>query len=397
MLSTGTAPSLQSSQGCESAISPPKNCAQRFYRPKLDQLRFVAFSFVFCRHLLPANTEAYTSLGFSHSLSQYILVPLVRAGGHGVDLFFVLSAFLITELLLRECDATGMVRVKSFYIRRILRIWPLYFFFILLIFPFEIVTSEIPLAYYGMLAVFVGNWYPFFFGEVESVTGHLWTISVEEQFYLIWPVLLVCTRPRAFLVLMVGLFAASTVYRSVLIEGSYAAAVSVHSNTFTRMDCFALGSILACCVHWNLISTNSVIRVTLLAICAFLYLIIGWIYSDVLHVSTAWVYLIGSIASVLVVLVVGVSPSSNKTSYVQNAWSYLGKISYGLYMWHVPASWIVAASLASWRLDLGNAMLVGFVLTALLTYLMAMTSYSLLEKPFLRMKQRFTLVESRPI
>lgn len=113
-------------------------------------------------------------------------------------------------------------------------------------------------------------------------------------------------------------------------------------------------SILACCVHWNLISTNSVIRVTLLAICAFLYLIIGWIYSDVLHVSTAWVYLIGSIASVLVVLVVGVSPSSNKTSYVQNAWSYLGKISYGLYMWHVPASWIVAASLASWRLDLAT-------------------------------------------
>lgn len=397
MLSTESAHPLQTSQGPEHAIRRLENRAPPFYRPELDQLRFIAFSCVFCAHILPAHAETYTSLGISHSLVNYIFVPLVRAGGHGVDLVFVLSAFLITELLLRECDKTGTVKVKLFYIRRILRIWPLYFVFILLTFPLEIFTSEIPILYYGMVASFIGNWYPVFFGRVESVTGHLWTISVEEQFYLIWPVLLIWTRPRVLLATLVGLFIASTLYRTVLIVGNYATDVSVHNNTFTRMDCFALGGILAYCVRRNLFSANAAVRVALLTVCALLYILIGWIYSDVMQVSKAWTYIIGSIASVLCVFAVGISSSSSSTSNILNAWRYLGKISYGLYMWHVPASWIVAASLANWRLDHGGTIVAGFILSAALTYLMAAASYALLEKPFLRMKQRFTLVESRPI
>src|ERR1700748_1439510 len=91
----------------------------RIYRPELDVLRFVAFLLVFFFHVTPAATG-------HHSLVGQVLLSLRDCGAFGVCIFFVLSSFLITELLIREKDATGSVHFKAFYLRRILRIWPLY-------------------------------------------------------------------------------------------------------------------------------------------------------------------------------------------------------------------------------------------------------------------------------
>ena len=107
-------------------------------------------------------------------------------GAFGVSLFFVLSSYLITELLLREKDLIGGLDVKSFYIRRILRIWPLYFAFLALavalrwIFPGQHVTWRAGL-WFSLLA---GNWYIVFHGFPSSVIFPLWSVSIEEQFYI---------------------------------------------------------------------------------------------------------------------------------------------------------------------------------------------------------------------
>ena len=103
---------------------PPAAKQPRFYRPELDGLRFYAFLGVFVCHTLPNEATFYSIL---HLPMPWIWSAVVRSGAAGVDLFFVLSAFLITSLLLRERQDTGKISLRLFYIRRILRIWPLYF------------------------------------------------------------------------------------------------------------------------------------------------------------------------------------------------------------------------------------------------------------------------------
>ena len=101
----------------------------RFYRPELDGLRFYAFLGVFVCHALPNEAKFYSGM---HLPMPWLWAAVVRSGAAGVDLFFVLSAFLITSLLLRERQETGKISLRLFYIRRILRIWPLYFLVVVL-------------------------------------------------------------------------------------------------------------------------------------------------------------------------------------------------------------------------------------------------------------------------
>lgn len=102
-----------------------------FYRPELDSLRFFAFLAVFVFHLIPSKYEIF----FARDGPQWLThagITVVGAGKFGVDLLFTLSAFLITELLLRERETFEHLNVRAFYMRRILRIWPLHFFFLLM-------------------------------------------------------------------------------------------------------------------------------------------------------------------------------------------------------------------------------------------------------------------------
>ena len=108
-------------------VSPVR--AERFYRPELDALRFFAFLGVFIFHAAPRTMDFYDAAGYPHWLSG-LLIPTFGAGAYGVDLFFALSAYLITSLLLCERAATGALDLCGFYVRRILRIWPLYLVFV---------------------------------------------------------------------------------------------------------------------------------------------------------------------------------------------------------------------------------------------------------------------------
>src|SRR5271167_1278609 len=113
-----------------SAPAPADRAAPNFYRPELDGLRFFAFFAVYLNH-----TMSFGEQGHHRHMPDALgnaLGTIGVAGAFGVDLFFVLSAYLLTELLVREGVARGTVDVRAFYLRRILRIWPLYFFFLAL-------------------------------------------------------------------------------------------------------------------------------------------------------------------------------------------------------------------------------------------------------------------------
>ncbi len=146
-----TAPSLTSRPGTDSR---DLSIGQRFYRPELDVLRLFAFSVVFCYHIggdLHSRAPAWIAS---------IIADVLGAGACGVDLFFLLSAYLITELLLREKERTGILNLKAFYVRRIARIWPLYFFFIAIavamqwILPGQHLGGKYIAAYF----LLAGNW-----------------------------------------------------------------------------------------------------------------------------------------------------------------------------------------------------------------------------------------------
>ena len=157
----------------------------RFYFPELDILRFLAFLSVFIFHLPGYRGDFYAHLGFVGS------VCLI--GGFGVDLFFALSAFLITRLLLDERRTTGRLEVRLFYMRRILRIWPLFFFFLGLtfvlsrsvyLFAMRISPTSSATWTRGIpgLALLLGN---FVGATANPVIAPLWSICAEEQFYLL--------------------------------------------------------------------------------------------------------------------------------------------------------------------------------------------------------------------
>jgi peptidoglycan/LPS O-acetylase OafA/YrhL len=143
----------------------------RFYRPELDVLRFIAFAWVFWSHV-PSITSR--------------LLPWNEMGAFGLCLFFMLSAYLIISLLIRERAASGTVSVRSFALRRILRIWPLYFLGIALGCLSGIFWPDMRLPWQAVASMMLlaTNIYVLRHGWVLGVIGALWSIAIEEQFYL---------------------------------------------------------------------------------------------------------------------------------------------------------------------------------------------------------------------
>ena len=377
-----------------------KGAAQRYYRPELDWLRLLAFTTVFWFHALPYDTPQLVGMGMPEPLAAYVFAPMLRAGGHGVVLFFVLSSFLISELLIRERERTGTVHVKWFYVRRILRIWPLYFLLLALAAPAEHFLFGHPVSFFASMFVFGLNWYVAYVREYMSHTSHLWTVSIEEQFYLVWPHVVRHARPRRFVLLMLAMYAVAFAYRTVYVSLCPAdpnLAVVVRCNTLMRLDMFALGGLLACLFHYRPFTLPPVSRVTLLLIAFLLYWIVGMEPSGGYQgAATLWSYPVLGVSSVLCLAAFLAAPPLVRMAWPLRVCTYLGKISYGLYMWHHPAI------LLSYRiLPNGPELEAGPVasrclLAAVLTLVVSIASYELFEKPFLRLKRRFTFVESRP-
>ena len=138
------------------------------------------------------------------------MASLYAAGAAGVDLFFALSAYLITSLLIRERLQTGSISLRLFYIRRALRIWPLYYLVVALgvLFAFTMAHHQVPWFYQQSLPwyyvagyiFFVSNWFYAAFGVVQSICAPLWTVAIEEQFYLLWPALMRRLAPRGMVI-----------------------------------------------------------------------------------------------------------------------------------------------------------------------------------------------------
>lgn len=374
-----------------------------FYRPELDVLRFFAFLSVFLSHGLPA-------FNLSHFSGRIVLLlrfdELIKeSGGFGVCLFFCLSAYLITELLERECRQTGSIRARSFYLRRVLRIWPLYFSFLLfgvifgIVFPaYRIETSRI------FAFIFLsGNWYVVLNNVGSGPIVPLWSISVEEQFYLLWPWISKIGRKgmiRACLLLFpvawLALFE---------LANRNANANSIWTNSFVQFQFFGLGALFALGLRGRIPQLRMRWRLAFLPAGVILWLIAEGVF----HIKGSGVHSCASLAAGYMSVAIGCmliffAFLGIQREYLPSKVIYLGKISYGLYVFHalaVECAWKTVASLnlhptAALGIAIVGARLIFVqVLAMAMTILLAMGSYQYLERPFLKMKERFTTVKSR--
>jgi peptidoglycan/LPS O-acetylase OafA/YrhL len=381
--------------GPQVAAADARNGAKRFYHPELDVLRFFAFFLVFIHHHFPSVSGQHNPhLGKLFAIS---VSSVATAGAFGVDIFFALSSYLITELLLREKARTGTVDVRSFYLRRILRIWPLYFFFLALAFaingliPNEHVSGKAIAAF----VLFSGNWWMMFAGRSVSVINPLWSVSVEEQFYLSWAPLVRTLDQRGMLVAAGAMLLVSNGMRLAIALAHFGTERYIWFNTVTRLDPIALGIIIAVLLRGRSPVLSFVKRGLLFVTSLAVLLAAANVLhtrSEEVHLSLALGYPLVALSSIGFVLSV---LSSGPSWYARGPLVYLGRISYGLYVFHLLG--LKLADVIGAHVSFGARFVKGQGLLGLvLTVVMAMISYHALEKPFLRMKERFAHVPSRP-
>lgn len=234
-----------------------------FYYPQLDGLRTLAFFLVFGSH-----AGGFTTTNFPPVVKEIsnFYNCLVQVGWSGVDLFFVLSAFLITSLLLREEQAFNHITVSKFLLRRVLRIWPLYFLAVvvgLLLCPF-ITEPAIKFGSHSYIAYCQNNllWCLTFTMNMGMANflacppanmTPLWSISLEEQFYLFWGFFLKFARgARLRLVLLACMLVGTICFRNYLMQTNPTSHVPYYVNTFSRLDPLIFGTLVAFAIrYWS--------------------------------------------------------------------------------------------------------------------------------------------------
>jgi peptidoglycan/LPS O-acetylase OafA/YrhL len=362
--------------------------SKRFYVAELDGLRFFAFLAVFLAHAVPEMPPHPTGLVRWHSF-EWWWIGAINAGGFGVDLFFVLSSYLITALLVRETDVRGGIDVPAFWVRRALRIWPLYFAFL---FGYLMLVG-LPARYMGAFALFVANWAFMAWSAPSAILVPLWSLSVEEQFYLVWPLVLAAVPRRFLRPVCVVLAVIAVIARYALIENGVGI-TNVWINTVAHGDAIAIGA-------WLALGRQMTLRPVARRLLGFASVFVGVLSTGVLlnellqpagtglllyfRVGPAYAVL-GTLAFLAVALACGslLVAALSAPGLAHPTLVYLGRISYGLYVFHAACIAVVHPWWWPWRCLLGFG----------LTLAAAAASYRWLERPFLRLKQRYTHVHS---
>lgn len=373
----------------------------RYYKPELDILRFCAFLFVFFTHRL--------DLAPVDPAENYWGYHLSLVGVFGVPLFFFLSAFLITELLTKEQELLGRISVKSFYIRRILRIWPLYFtFFFGMVMAtkfsdkFGQISSDTQLAF----SLFSGNWYITFKGWLWSYPiNPLWSVSVEEQLYILLPLVLFFTGKRGLLIfsyLALFIAYAAIIYYALRPTKEFS---GEWTNSFVQFQFFAAGILFSLYLKGMQPKWPVMARIAMFiagVACWLIASIACEVHADAPHLSTIWQAISGWWLILLGVIFFFLSLYGAEEKFMPRALAYLGRISYGMYVFHITVFWFVyhiykkelnafskMIGAHEWRNE------VGFIIAFVVTVIIAVLSYSFFEQPFLRLKGKFTLIRSR--
>lgn len=363
--------------------------------PRLDALRALCFLSVFFFHSF--HTE-HPDLA-NAPLRRFIKGFLLASGDLGVNVFFVLSGFLITYLLLRERKTFGQIQIGHFWMRRLLRIWPLYYAcvaFGFLIFPavkaaLGQAANEPAHLYYYLF--FASNFDILLHGLPDSSSlGVLWSIGVEEQFYLAWPILLFFLPYRAYPLLFGSVVITSLAFNSMATER-----LDILLHTLSCMGDLAMGAFGAWFLHRcrggeriAALTKHQVIAVHFLLLVLFFVrepLVASGFPEGCLRVVIA-------MTATMVVLCQSCWTGQTCMLPVKGVLSYLGRISFGLYCLHPIGILVAVQGMGALGIDqhVWQIMLLQPAIALPLTIALAAMSYHFYESPFLRLKSRFAKI-----
>lgn len=376
---------------------------KKVYFPNLNGIRFIA-AFLVVVHHIEQLKGLYRLPNLCHNKSVEMI------GGLGVTLFFVLSGFLITYMLFVEKEHVGTIDVKSFYVRRILRIWPLYFFVLLLAFfllpevqslSFPVYSQYLPNDFANKLLlfiVFLPNVAMLIYPPVPFAS-QAWSIGVEEQFYLLWPLLMKFFR-NSFVVLLSVIFFYWLMEISIYVTLLYKKSGAYHDKAiffknfleYTRINCMAIGGIGSYLLFKNngcLIYLYS--KITQCLAYLSVLLLIGY--------AVKIPYLNNEIYSILfIIIILNLATNCRSIFSLNNKFfDYLGKISYGLYMYHPLAIIISIVMFVNLKNNIkffpyGNIFI--YSTSVLLAILISSLSYEFFEKYFIKKKINFSNIVS---
>jgi peptidoglycan/LPS O-acetylase OafA/YrhL len=380
---------------------------RRFYLPEVDGIRCLAVLLVWVHHY-PEGPGTF-------------LHQLRATGWIGVNIFLVLSSFLITSLLMLEADTKGSISLPRFYSRRFLRIWPLLGLALLLNYLLLPAINYFPggfsnpnlihdIKYHAIPnALLLGNWSAAVFHYLRyGFSNHLWTINLEEQFYLLWPILMFyfVRNPRRILACCMGLIAVSFLARYYYVSVGFKHP-ALWVSTITRLDPLAWGGMLA--IFYPRLKAWLALRQrpldSLLAIGFFLAAVVAVIFIGHRWTWTGRVWWKLGAIDALVALGVCCIIINPILAFVLRlpmvAW--LGKISYGLYVYQkFLAQGSPSVAVRSFCLYLTGgqvnltAWLLGIVINSFALVAVSAASYYFFERWFLKFKERFETVLSRP-
>ncbi len=351
------------------------------YYPAIDGLRFLAFLFIFLGH------------------SRTLIGPFLNyIGWSGVELFFLLSGFLLTKLLVTEYQQTNSIQLYKYFMRRILRIWPLYFIYLLAIIIISLFVTDYSFSLSRLLGniFFYDNFVTAFNGYNTNLASiHLWSISQEEQYYLVLPFLIPWLIKQnikkislfitvSFTLLLLARFLLSPwgqnyvlIYVLPFSADSFLAGIILGIGTYDKWLkkinpalAFIIGSVLLSLLYFlphRRVMTSNQVLIYFIPAASFFLIFISIVYSNrgVLY----WLF-------------------SNKII------RYLGKISFGLYIFHISINRLVYSLFYTINKPMNWW---GGICSLLITILLAVISYELVEKRFLKMKDRFTIIKNREI
>jgi len=357
--------------------------------PELDGIRAIAVWTVLIHHVV---------YGWPNPIGTFTHIPAavlqtISHGWLGVDLFFVLSGFLITGILLDTKERPHYFR--NFYVRRVLRIMPLYVVYVGVCWVFYRGYR----SFFILSTLFAANLAPLFGVPVPHGPGVLWSLAVEEHFYLIWPLLVFLLSRRKLTVLAIMIIVMTPIARGLAVTNGMDVTAAVYSYSWFRFDGLALGAILAIWIRSPKASdANSYRLAACLLGAAILITLVGLPFGLMQKgaLGTALRFNQAQFVFAAGLLVALVLRSTAYVAFLRHPWARLsGKLSYCLYLVHLPLGDGYQALIVHFGLHpelsigaLGSLILRGIIMVGS-SFAVALASRKYLEEPFLELKKYF--------
>lgn len=360
------------------------------YLPGLNGIRAIAAMSVVISHI-------------NNRLNLYDLEigTLMSVADYAVTVFFTLSGFLITYLLLQEKSNTGTIDIKKFYIRRILRIWPLYFLYLLLtvlIIGFAEIRWPI-LLYVFMIPNFNNSIGQYFSTSISKISGsggfvgHYWSLGVEEQFYAFWPWIVKNGRHLLKILILFPIFYILLKIILNITNAPYAILVFVN---YTRFGCMFIGALGAYFYYYHNALVMKWVNMKIMQIIAVIFFAL--VVFNLFHIASPVNHEIASVFT-LIIIINQISNPRKLFSLENKPLNFLGKISYGLYVWNPLIIYILSLTYKEYFADIQInklfLMLLIYVLNTAMIILISYLSYEFFEKRFLKFKTKFMIIKSR--